>query len=666
MKRKPPLITIALIFLTALLGIVSGPLGSAVEFPAALKPYAFPLFLILAIILSIIAVWQYFLQEKTEERTEHPAQLASPRDRQIIIARVRATWITGVLEQSLHGAALIALGLRDQPDVLANPLRLVLEEKDQSAQMLPVGTRITQVYDKAPSGLLILGEPGSGKTTMLLELARDLLSRAETDNNYPLPMIFNLSSWAVKQQPLAEWLVEEMNTMYQVSRRLGQAWVQADQVLLLLDGLDEVAPPHRAACVDAINAFREEHGLVNLVVCSRRADYLSLKQHVLVKSAVVVQPLTEQQIDVYLASAGEQLETVRVALRSDPVLQELATTPLMLSVLTLVYQGGSGKDLLTADSLVERRRKLFENYIHAMLRRRGGETCYTAKQTLSWLTWLARQLVQHSLIPFYLERMQPAWLPDTRSRFVYRVVVGLVGGLVGGLLFGLVGGLLFGLFGGLLFGLVGGLLFGLVGGLTEEIKPAEIIVWSRQSTLRGLVSGLLGGLLSGLPIGLFVGLVEGLAVQRMDQHSIVTPNQGIWLSARNGLRIGLIGGLLGGLFFGLFFGLVGVLGVLFFGLVGVPLVELVGVLFFGLFFGLLGVLLGGLFFGQRSGGMAFIQHFALRWILWRAGSMPWNYSRFLDYAAERILLRKVGGGYIFVHRLLLEHFVARDSSLSSS
>ncbi len=32
------------------------------------------------------------------------------------------------------------------------------------------------------------------------------------------------------------------------------------------------------------------------------------------------------------------------------------------------------------------------------------------------------------------------------------------------------------------------------------------------------------------------------------------------------------------------------------------------------------------------------------------------YARFLDYCHERILLRKVGGGYIFVHRLLQEYF----------
>jgi hypothetical protein len=49
----------------------------------------------------------------------------------------------------------------------------------------------------------------------------------------------------------------------------------------------------------------------------------------------------------------------------------------------------------------------------------------------------------------------------------------------------------------------------------------------------------------------------------------------------------------------------------------------------------------------------------LRLWLIRNGSTPWNYIRFLDYAAERILLRKVGGGYAFIHRMLLEHFAER-------
>ena len=33
-----------------------------------------------------------------------------------------------------------------------------------------------------------------------------------------------------------------------------------------------------------------------------------------------------------------------------------------------------------------------------------------------------------------------------------------------------------------------------------------------------------------------------------------------------------------------------------------------------------------------------------------------DYARFLDHAADLIFLQKVGGGYRFIHRLLLEHF----------
>jgi hypothetical protein len=45
-------------------------------------------------------------------------------------------------------------------------------------------------------------------------------------------------------------------------------------------------------------------------------------------------------------------------------------------------------------------------------------------------------------------------------------------------------------------------------------------------------------------------------------------------------------------------------------------------------------------------------------MLSRNGSLPLRLVPFLDECAERIFLRKVGGGYIFVHRLLMEHFAS--------
>ena len=62
----------------------------------------------------------------------------------------------------------------------------------------------------------------------------------------------------------------------------------------------------------------------------------------------------------------------------------------------------------------------------------------------------------------------------------------------------------------------------------------------------------------------------------------------------------------------------------------------------------------------RAIGLDVIQHYTLRLILWHRGHTPRNYARFLDYATERIFLQKVGGGFIFIHRLLMEHFAELD------
>ena len=72
--------------------------------------------------------------------------------------------------------------------------------------------------------ILILGEPGSGKTTMLLELARKCIARAEQDDNQPIPVVFNLSSWDGKQS-IDAWLVNELEIKYNASRKTAESWV---------------------------------------------------------------------------------------------------------------------------------------------------------------------------------------------------------------------------------------------------------------------------------------------------------------------------------------------------------------------------------------------------------------------------------------------------------
>lgn len=55
-----------------------------------------------------------------------------------------------------------------------------------------------------------------------------------------------------------------------------------------------------------------------------------------------------------------------------------------------------------------------------------------------------------------------------------------------------------------------------------------------------------------------------------------------------------------------------------------------------------------------------ILHYVLRVMLSQHRLLPWRLVRFLDYATDLIFLRRVGGSYIVVHRLLMEYFAEME------
>jgi eukaryotic-like serine/threonine-protein kinase len=677
-------------------------------------------------------------------RASTPSARLTPlegRNRSRMLQKVRDFWIKGVLENSLHGAALLTLGLEQRPAALADPWNLLMQQPDRPTHQLLPGIRIMEVFDDRGGELLILGEPGSGKTTLLLELTRELIGRAETDETAPMPVVLNLSSWAAKRRRIADWLVDELNTRYDVPRTVAQAWVAADAVLPLLDGLDEMAQDQRATCVAAINAFRRDHGLVALVVCSRFADYEALSNRLRLQGAVLVQPLSQQQIDAYLARDGDQLAALRVALAADPMLRELAETPLLLSLMTLAYQGVSVDALPRRGTVEERRRDLFVAYVERMFVRRGADHRYPRQRTIHWLAWLARGMTRQAQTIFLIEQLQPDLLTTDAARWQYGMLDRLGSGLVCGGGVGLSAWLLSGLVGMwntdllLTYGLITGLISGLFGGTSAtHTHPAHSAQQAARNAILGalgvgLVGGLVGGLIRepavGVGIGLIGGLIGGLAGTLAGALGVRPRRIAVvetlrwswsraWRAAANGLGVGLVFGLVFGLLTSskqalLRSGLVGSLsgsmgGSLTFMLVGglgndeieAQVTPNQGIrrsarsailagLAFGLIFGSLSGLLSGLVFhppsglvdavvgsmgpgltfafvgGLAYGGYACLAHLALRLVLWRSGALPWNYAGFLDYCAERIFLRKVGGGYLFAHRLLLEYFASLDA-----
>src|SRR5215510_1520530 len=243
------------------------------------------------------------------------------RDLGILLKNVENTWIKGVLEKSVHQAALLELGMEIREEAVDNPWNMVIERTDQSREVLPPGRKIKDVFDEANHLLLILGEPGSGKTTTLLQLARDLIAEVDSAFTQPVPVILNLSTWTNKQQPLDEWLVAELNSKYRLPKKDGKKWLQDRRILPLLDGLDEVRTENRAACVERINQLVTDYGLQGMVVCSRFNEYTALNVRLGFYRAIYIQPLTPEQVNEYLEKAGHKLASLRTTLQADEALR---------------------------------------------------------------------------------------------------------------------------------------------------------------------------------------------------------------------------------------------------------------------------------------------------------------------------------------------------------
>jgi len=110
-----------------------------------------------------------------------PLSATDYRNRQTLRNKAHQFWIQGVLNHSLHAQVLLTLGLEKREEALALPWNISWQTDQTSAKPLDGGTRVCDVFQQLGEGrsLLILGEPGAGKTTTLLTLARDLLQRSE-------------------------------------------------------------------------------------------------------------------------------------------------------------------------------------------------------------------------------------------------------------------------------------------------------------------------------------------------------------------------------------------------------------------------------------------------------------------------------------------------------
>jgi hypothetical protein len=351
----------------------------------------------------------------------------------------------------------------------------------------------------------------------------------------------------------------------------------------------------------------------------------------------------------------------------------------MLSVMSLAYQDFTPEQLTMGGKIEDYRQRLFATYIDRMFQRRGTTQQYSRADSQRWLIWLAQRMTVASQTVFLIDRLQPSWLLTKGQRIRYRLESGFIAGITSGLIYKLIYGIIYD-------GFIAGMIVCLWVGLTGKIKTFETFQWSWREAINGFRDGMILGVIAGLFTGVFddefiadlsdvtdwlinsflllsitgiIGGLFGMIIIGFRGYKIQKPekpNHGIIKSGWNAVIIGMlicIVTLLISILFIVFTDkfIINELSDL------IELIEsIIEYIAYKPMIPLKLVLIPVLIASLLGGGNAFMQHFILRCSIYRKRYAPWNYASFLDYASERLFLQKVGGGYIFVHRMLLEHF----------
>ncbi|MEU7529792.1 NACHT domain-containing protein [Saccharothrix sp. NPDC042600] len=272
--------------------------GSA---PRVLGPYAtwlWPSLVLLGALTAALAAWEPLSARLVQRRPAHPANRVAALDR---VERFVRRGIDG----SLGAQVRIKLGVVPR-----------------------VGPRLSARI-RAP--LVVVGETGCGKTTLMLELADRLLERARADPSTPVPVVVELGTWR-PERDFGEWLLHTLHQRYRIGVRLGRTWLRERRLTVLFDGLDDLPAAHRADCLRWITALK----LPQVVLCCSTDDYERLPRY----DVVHVEPLRRTDVLDLIAGCEPRLDGLHEALTKHPDLWDEVRTPLAFDLLALAYRAG--------------------------------------------------------------------------------------------------------------------------------------------------------------------------------------------------------------------------------------------------------------------------------------------------------------------------------------
>ena len=189
--------------------------------------------------------------------------------------------------------------------------------------------------------VLLVGGPGSGKTTAAREFVARLAARSSS-SDAPVPVLVGLVSWNPASEGVEDWFTDRIADRYGLRRKAVRLLVAERRLIPVLDGLDELPASQRTIAVPLLARWLA--GFEGCVLTCRTSAHEELAGLLRLTAGMTVtlRPLGEHAIAGHLTSAGDQRwRAVATAVVNDPggPLAEALSSPWLLSLAVSGYDG---------------------------------------------------------------------------------------------------------------------------------------------------------------------------------------------------------------------------------------------------------------------------------------------------------------------------------------
>lgn len=220
----------------------------------------------------------------------------------------------------------------------------LLEKIEEADGRISYKRRKADSILKIPNNTFIIGQPGSGKSTLFKTLSKEIIEQNSLRNETEFyPIMFSFSSLKDNNfdiyKAIENYFSQEQYKNLEIDY---SKLIENNQCVLFIDALDEIpSNSDKEAAFDSIKVFCHSHPNLRLICTSRPSDFINEQCSTNGFKTLEIDDINRKEvehfIDTYFSDNVIKSKRLLKSLQDSGILDRLPNTPLTVALITIIF-----------------------------------------------------------------------------------------------------------------------------------------------------------------------------------------------------------------------------------------------------------------------------------------------------------------------------------------